>query len=281
MEYKHTEQSSAQVKEAEATPELATASNATLARAMRLLQSPLSGVQRRKLVQNLGQHYGNRQIQRLVSLLNSSSTTLQRAVLSHSSHPTLAWADFQGAAQASSPLDASTSTGLSANFGASGVLSTENITDDNGQAAVHATFGVPSSRITTNATMNSGRSWVKSGSKTAALLNHEQGHYDISNVFAAKTKTAMEDWVTNNAGDATRPTQRAARNAAQQDWNSHNPRQGLTNIITSGLATWRQVDLDQPTDGEYDVQTSHGTDPDIQAQWDAGIASNLPVYTVP
>jgi len=72
------------------------------------------------------------------------------------------WSDFTAAPKTSSPLDAYTMLGISL----------EVVSQDNGKVNM-GVFGY----------FEKNKSWVKSGEKTEHLLNHEQKHFDLCEVY--------------------------------------------------------------------------------------------------
>lgn len=89
-------------------------------------------------------------------------------------HPTLTWDDFKGRPLKFAPKpDAETDSGLT---GIKFVCNKNGMLDVN----VEARF-------------NPAGSWVRATAKTAALLKHEQGHFDITELYARKLRKAIRD----------------------------------------------------------------------------------------
>jgi hypothetical protein len=117
-------------------------------------------------------------------------------------------------------------------------------------------------------------SWVKPNSKSNALLEHEQGHFDISHVIAYKTEFALIYWGIRKLGKAIKCGKIAALNAATKAWNVLNPTQSLNRISSSGFSKLNQAQND------YDTETNHGTKPSEQKEWLGNISADLPDYEV-
>jgi hypothetical protein len=97
-------------------------------------------------------------------------------------------------------------------------------------------------------------SWVRSDARTARVLNHEQRHFDLANVYAVKIRTAI-----GNAA-AYGSTSEAAQEALKAQVQS----------IASGLAQrWHE------TDDSYESETANGTNAAAQTVWDQRIDSWL------
>jgi len=97
-------------------------------------------------------------------------------------------------------------------------------------------------------------SWVRPDARTDRLLNHEQRHFDLAQVYARKIQAAISVVLAHGA------TASAAQGA-------------LTAQVQSTAAqvnsAWHEVD------GEYDQETGGGTNPVAQQQWDQRIDSWL------
>ncbi|MEQ9169109.1 MAG: DUF922 domain-containing protein [Fulvivirga sp.] len=89
---------------------------------------------------------------------------------------TIDWADFKGAPNPSSPFDAEAN---------SGVRYTYTFTTQGSAAQVN--FEVHSF-------FNAEQSWIKSQKQTDLLLEHEQLHFDISELHARKLKKAFGEY---------------------------------------------------------------------------------------
>lgn len=94
--------------------------------------------------------------------------------------------------------------------------------------------------------IDSRQSWVLQGKKTNDLLQHEQGHYDISALAANEFYNKLMKLQAPDAGSLDKAIQ-AENDAMQQKMNNANVR--------------------------YDQQTNHSQVKTIQAQWDKAIAT--------
>ncbi len=103
-------------------------------------------------------------------------------------------------------------------------------------------------------TMQPHLSWAVSGKEVASVLLHEQGHFDLNEVYARRLVSALG---TVGAQGATAEQAKVALKAAID-------------------ATAAQIlDALQVAQKRYDAQTVHGTDPQAQDQWDARIRAWL------
>jgi hypothetical protein len=93
-------------------------------------------------------------------------------------------------------------------------------------------------------------SWVKPGRKSAELLRHEQGHFDITELYARKMRKAIRD---ANIGCSNDPKAEAA-----------------------GKRIFGQLDREwEKAEKQYDVNTGDGTDFVRQKEESERIASEL------
>ncbi len=126
------------------------------------------------------------------------------------------------------------------------------------------------------AVMVPGKSWVKHGKQTAPLLEHEQGHFDISHIIGEKLQAKM---------NAARPADfdqvlcgsKAAVKAAKAEYKSR--RALSTKMIAQGAAISKRAQHDYDDDPK--TGTDHGTKAKEQKQWEADIATDLPAYDLP
>lgn len=212
----------------------------------------------------------------------SSPNVVQRKIL-WDDHPTLDWGDFQGNPNKASKFDAATDTGFSESW-----KPQEQVSPDNPVNPTPCTAGgrkttkfsatvsldISPENLHAKAVMNEKTSWVKAGKKTDDLLSHEQGHYDISHVIAAKTDWALTLWGIQNLGSGVGCGERAAKNAARKNWNKLKPKKTLDGIIKKGL------DLLKKAQKDYDDETVHGQVADKQKAWKGNIVADLPGYDI-
>lgn len=137
----------------------------------------------------------------------------------------LKWDDYQGNPDPNSPRDAVTTSGVVGTFRC----------DTTGFS-----FDV-------KAVFDKSQSWVKAGKQTDALLAHEQGHFDLSEVVARKARkelSELKDPCKDNGDRAQKILDRIA-------------------------------DEENKEQEQYDKQTDHGTDPKKQQQWQQKIQQQL------
>jgi len=104
--------------------------------------------------------------------------------------------------------------------------------------------------IEVNAFFSPDGSWVKPGDKNAALLKHEQGHYNLAEVFALRLRNAIRHAHVNCA-DKANANEYGQKTVAQfqKDW--------------------------QDAEHEYEENTRYGTDLTKQGQASDKIAADL------
>jgi hypothetical protein len=101
-----------------------------------------------------------------------AAATYGQSALTWKQHPTLGWNDFKGRPRRNTgEPSAVTDTGFRVQL---------ECREDALNIRVEAEF-YPSS------------SWVKTGRKSAELLRHEQGHFDITELYARKMRKAIRD----------------------------------------------------------------------------------------
>lgn len=117
--------------------------------------------------------------------------------------------------------------------------------------------------INTWARFNPDSSWVRPGHQTDAVLAHEQGHFDITELyrerFAAQTSELLDADRSCRGRTNRAVTQSAEREITQ----------------TLGMAyeeIWQQYRVEQE---RYDADTQHGIDADAQAEWLKRISESL------
>jgi hypothetical protein len=205
---------------------------------------------------------------------------IQRKIL-WDQHPTLSWADFTGTPDRGSTFDASTNSGLSEStkvqtesfpLNPDSPCTSRGATDKRVTSTV--SLDISPRNLHAQAFMEPAQSWVKPGKQTDDLLDHEQGHFDISHVIAGKLDFALMYWGIQNLGKGEGCGKREAENVATRDWNAKHPTTALTAIIRRGLALQTQAQH------AYDDQTQHGAVPDKQKEWKMNIVADLPDYDI-
>ncbi len=115
-------------------------------------------------------------------------------------------------------------------------------------------------RIETAAEFHPEHSWVRDGARTAAILEHEQGHFDLAEVFRAvleREAAALVGRPQRCPGD---------RNMA-----------AIEAEVGERVGEIRErvfADLER-VQAQYDTETGHGTVPDAQRAWTARIREAL------
>ncbi|MFN8289869.1 MAG: DUF922 domain-containing protein [Chitinophagaceae bacterium] len=147
-------------------------------------------------------------------------------LISWSSSKRLTWSDYKATPDPGSDAAASTTTYLMISY---------NISDE------HFGFKIESKFSRT-------RSWGLY--KTAYILSHEQGHFDIAEIFARKLNKKMKDYVFNK-----RTYQKELKKIYQD--------------ILDEKEEWQN---------RYDKETNHSINKDKQAEWLKKISEALDQY---
>ena len=108
--------------------------------------------------------------------------------------------------------------------------------------------------VTVENTMDPYGSWVVPGKENGVLLNHEQRHFDLNEVYALRLQAEL------CRISATGKTAEAVKHALSERIN------GTAAQILSTLSAMQEL---------YDDETGHGTDLSAQAEWDIRIDSWL------
>ena len=110
----------------------------------------------------------------------------------------------------------------------------------------------PSLKVTN--TMVPAVSWVDRGRQNSAILNHEQGHFDLNEVYRRRLQAALTPLTAGGGtADAAKQALQALIDTASEEILSQ-----VTNIQAS-----------------YDQETRHGTDLQAQTAWNANIEAWL------
>jgi hypothetical protein len=117
--------------------------------------------------------------------------------------------------------------------------------------------------IRVSAVFDPNRSWVKPGHETAAVLAHEQGHFDIAQIH----KLMFDDMTREFVGTARKCKGESAKRIAKF----------VDNDIARSLGDLYEQVWEQHTEAQetYDSATNHGTHAAAQEQWLARIAAGL------
>lgn len=110
-------------------------------------------------------------------------------------------------------------------------------------------------RIESAAEFHPESSWVRPEHRTAAVLRHEQGHFDIAQRYKTIFDQATRDLVGRDQPCRAGSERRAARDA-----------QGKIEELVGTMYddVWRRYRAEQDA---YDSETQHGIDTDAQAAW--------------
>ncbi len=143
-------------------------------------------------------------------------------------HSKLSWDDFKG------PVD---------------------VTDDESAAATHCGLGfkvdpVPGSdkpKVTVYNAFYANRSWVRPDGKLTSILDHEQGHFDLCEIYTRKLKRQIDNF----------------------DFNVTDVRGALVKLFTAVNAEYEQCQQ------VYESETTHGTNIPVQRNWQNRISREL------
>ncbi len=116
------------------------------------------------------------------------------------------------------------------------------------------TATIDQSSLTVTNTMVPAVSWVDRSRQNSAILSHEQGHFDLNEVYRRKLQAALAP-LTAEGGTAD-----AAKQALQ----------ALIDTTSQKILSLRAH-----TQASYDQETCHGTDLQVQAAWNKRIEAWL------
>jgi hypothetical protein len=223
---------------------------------------------RLEAVQRLAHLDGAGRARVLLALQRSAgNAAVQRDIVFHDKQSALTWKDFKGKVDAGSTFSASTFSGHTS-------LAWKARAKKSGAVWDAVAKIVPAS-LNLRAFIDRGKSWIRKAKKSAALLAHEQGHFDIQDVLTEKGETAIRAVAAGAEGTASDSKAKKAVAAAVADLRSTAPFTKLAS--TDAVITQAQHDYDEdPVKG-----TDHGTKPAEQAQWQADIRAGLPGYPIP
>jgi hypothetical protein len=161
---------------------------------------------------------------------------------------TLIWADFQASAPSASTT--SEAAFASARFD----LNYDYLWDDSHGAA----HGYRIDHVQVKVEVERSLMWSVKKDRTAALLAHEQGHYDIVALLGRDLYNELSGW---NSG--TKPKRFRKESDLKDEVNR--VRRRYTKLAADLAGTSSVV-------GVYDAKTKHGTDAKAQEQWTAALA---------
>jgi hypothetical protein len=158
----------------------------------------------------------------------TSSNSASPSEFQWNEHRKLSWDDFRGAVNAASEESAAaTHCGI-------GFRTAANSTDGKPEIIVYNTFYV-------------NKSWVKPDAKISTILDHEQGHFDLCEIYTRKLKARMNNF----------------------DFNTGDLKQQLLSIYT-------EVSNEYETRQQaYEQETVHGTNTAQQKKWQNMIIREL------
>ncbi len=113
--------------------------------------------------------------------------------------------------------------------------------------AFHRVENVSQLVIGVNCVFSGKQSWVKSGNKTAYILNHEQRHFDIAYIH----------------------TILFMKNIKAAHFTNTNYTAVIENIFNESVAAMNKMQV------QYDAETNHSKIPERQAGWDEKISQQL------
>jgi len=158
---------------------------------------------------------------------------------------TITWQDFHGRVPANTRSDAFTSTSYE-------VKTTYTMRVHQGR---QSDFQLATVSITV--TLNRAQTWSRASARSADLLTHEQGHYDI-------TALLMRDLHTDLMG----LLQSARTFPTQEDLE-----QAIADLQQPTVDMVDHLQSTQIADGIYDQQTDHGRKAQAQRAWSAAVAA--------
>jgi hypothetical protein len=117
--------------------------------------------------------------------------------------------------------------------------------------------------ITTHAHFHRDESWVRSGHKTDRVLEHEQGHFDILQLYKNQLHAKTREFLGTE-----RPCQGRTERSATRSTTSE-----IDRIVGSVYdEVWNEYRGHQET---YDRETGHGTNAREQSNWMAELENRL------
>jgi hypothetical protein len=180
-----------------------------------------------------------------VLIEESSMGKLRTALEGHDE--SLGWRDFQGAVPGALPPGeaAYTEARFDLNYGYDYDTNT-------------ATKGYRVTEVNVKVTLERANMWAVKSAQTAALLQHEQGHYDIVALLARDLYNELTGWNT-----AKKP--KRFRKTTDLTGAADRLRRGTRELSAHLGGSPRKV-------GVYDKQTNHGLDAKAQEKWDKALA---------
>jgi hypothetical protein len=113
------------------------------------------------------------------------------------------------------------------------------------------------------------KSWVRPDKKSAELLDHEQGHFNITKTYADKLDAFLKKMVAGKEGKGSALDPKIAREKALADLYK------LVSVKQLSDAVKKYETAEAAKQKEYDNETKHGTEAAEQKTWDDEIAKAL------
>jgi hypothetical protein len=135
-----------------------------------------------------------------------------------------------------------------------------------------ATVSYDPASLHVRAMMIPAQSWVRASTKTASLLAHEQGHFDVAHVLSGKVETCILDLAKASTASEVRCGGREAVTAAVETLSKQPTGDAMQAAWTQGHALTTNIQT------EYDTRTSHSRNATKQREWLAAIAAGLTRY---
>jgi len=159
---------------------------------------------------------------------NNNSSNVSVAEFQWKDHNKLSWDDFRG------PVHAANDESAAATHCGIGFRINTSSEGDKPEILVYNTFYV-------------NKSWVRSDAKIASILEHEQGHFDLCEIYTRMLKARM----------------------VRFDYNSSNVKSALMDIFTDVNNEYENRQQ------AYEYETAHGTDISEQKKWQRTINAEL------
>jgi len=161
---------------------------------------------------------------------------------------TLGWGDFRGAVpkKRTSTEDAYTEVRFDLNY---------DYEWDDTKGAAH---GYRVNHVQVTVTTDPAKMWSVKSERTAALLQHEQGHYDIVALLGRDLYQELTGW------DSANPPKRFRRETDLKD--------AANRVLRKYKRLSDHIGGTPQSDGVYDKQTKHFQDTVVQEKWNKALA---------
>ncbi|HEY8202370.1 MAG TPA: hypothetical protein VII47_13580 [Actinomycetota bacterium] len=220
------------------------------------------------LLVHLQRQVGNGEVRRLITS-DPARLPVQRKDIYHETRGVLTWKDFKGKVPAGAIFDAETFSGIDPQ----GLVRKYKVSKAGSDWEVDGEVDV--TKLNLKAFMRQGKSWVRKAKKSADLLRHEQGHFDIANVISEKAEPKVKARAAGAKAHRAGPKKKQVIKDAMDDLLRTPPFVTLKSAQTVLDGAQNDYDND-PVKG-----TNHGTKAAQQTTWEADIVGNLPAYPIP